>query len=81
MPWNYGDVLEYVAAVVPPASPFTAHGDKVMSWGEAMPRMNNLARAMIARGAKPKDKVAFYLRNAADIPKRWVRASSRGSRM
>ncbi|HVU20493.1 MAG TPA: acyl-CoA synthetase [Rhizomicrobium sp.] len=66
MPWNYGDVLETVASVVPPASPFTIHGDHVISWGAAMPRMNNLARAMIARGAKPKDKVAFYLRNAAE---------------
>jgi len=66
MSWNYGDVLESVAGVVPPTSPFTIHGDKVISWGEAMPRMNNLARAMIARGAKPKDKVAFYLRNSAE---------------
>src|ERR1700743_1991370 len=66
MPWNYGDVLETVASVVPPASPFTIHGDKTISWGEAMPRMNNLARAMIARGAKSNDKVAFYLRNAAE---------------
>jgi len=65
MSWNYGDVLETVAGVVPPASPFTIHGDKVISWGEAMPRMNNLARAIIARGAKPNDKVAFYLRNSA----------------
>ena len=28
MPWNYGDVLETVASVVPPASPFTIHGDQ-----------------------------------------------------
>src|ERR1700753_2899012 len=66
MPWNYGDVLESVASVVPTASPFTIHGDHVINWGEAMPRLNNLARAMIARGAKPKDKVAFYLRNSAE---------------
>ena len=66
MPWNYGDVLEAVAAVVPQDATFTAHGDKVTRWGEARPRMNNLARAMIARGAKPRDKVAFYLRNSAE---------------
>ena len=66
MPWNYGDVLEAVAAIVPAACPIYAHGDAVTTWGEAMPRMNNLARAMIAHGAKPKDKVAFYLRNCAE---------------
>ena len=66
MPFNYGDVLEAVAAVVPNDAPIFAHGDAVTRWGEAMPRMNNLARAMIARGAKPKDKVAFYLRNAPE---------------
>jgi fatty-acyl-CoA synthase len=66
MPWNYGDVLEAVAGVVPSDAPIYAHGHEVTSWGEAMPRMNNLARAMIERGAKPKDKVAFYLRNCAE---------------
>jgi fatty-acyl-CoA synthase len=66
MPWNYGDVLEAVAAVVPPGAPFTVHGDNVTLWGDGIKRMNNLARAMIARGAKPKDKVAFYLRNSAE---------------
>jgi fatty-acyl-CoA synthase len=66
MPWNYGDVLEAVSNTVPQDAPIFAHGDKITSWGEAKPRMNNLARAMIARGAKPKDKVAFYLRNAAE---------------
>jgi 3-oxocholest-4-en-26-oate---CoA ligase len=66
MPWNYGDLLEAVLNAVPPEAPIFAHGDKVVSWCEAKPRMNNLARAMIARGAKPKDKVAFYLRNSAE---------------
>jgi len=66
MPWNYGDLLEAVSNAVPPAAPAFAHGDKIVSWGEAKPRMNNLARAMIARGAKPGDKVAFYLRNGTE---------------
>ena len=66
MPWNYGDLLEAVAAVVPPSYPIYVHGDAVTPWGDGIKRMNNLARAMIARGAKPKDKVAFYLRNSAE---------------
>jgi fatty-acyl-CoA synthase len=66
MPWNYGDVLEAVSKVVAPDAPAFAHGERVSTWGEAKPRMNNLARAMIGRGAKPRDKVAFYLRNGAE---------------
>jgi acyl-CoA synthetase (AMP-forming)/AMP-acid ligase II len=66
MSWSYGDVLEAVAAVVPPGSPITAHGDAVTLWSDGIKRMNNLARAMVSRGAKPKDKVAFYLRNSAE---------------
>jgi fatty-acyl-CoA synthase len=66
MPWNYGDLLEAVSNTVPPEAPAFAHGDKVVSWSEAKPRMNNLARAMIARGARPGDKVAFYLRNSIE---------------
>jgi fatty-acyl-CoA synthase len=66
MPWNYGDVLEAVSAIMPPGNPVTAHGEAVVPWSDGMGRMNNLARAMIAHGAKPKDKVAFYLRNCAE---------------
>ncbi|HWA92720.1 MAG TPA: acyl-CoA synthetase [Rhizomicrobium sp.] len=66
MPWNYGDVLEAVSNVVAPAAPAFAHGDAVTSWGEAVPRMNNLARALVKRGAGPRDKIAFYLRNSAE---------------
>lgn len=66
MPWNYGDILEAVSNLVSPHAPAFAHGTKVMTWGEAKPRMNNLARALVARGAKPGDKVAFYMRNSAE---------------
>ena len=47
MPWNYGDLLEAVSNTVAADAPAFAHGEKVMSWGEARPRMNNLARALI----------------------------------
>ncbi len=66
MPWNYGDLLEAVSNTVSPEAPAFAHGGKVVSWGEARPRMNNLARALVARGAAPRDKVAFYLRNGTE---------------
>jgi fatty-acyl-CoA synthase len=66
MPWNYGDLLEAVSSTVSADAPAFAHGAKVMSWGEAKPRMNNLARALIGRSAQPRDKVAFYLRNSAE---------------
>jgi fatty-acyl-CoA synthase len=66
MPWNYGDLLEAVSNAVSPEAPAFAHGDRVVSWGEATRRMNNLARAMIAHGAGPGDKVAFYLRNSIE---------------
>jgi 3-oxocholest-4-en-26-oate---CoA ligase len=66
MPWNYGDLLEAVSNTVAADAPAFAHGEKVVSWGEARPRMNNLARALTARGAAPRDKVAFYLRNGTE---------------
>jgi len=66
MPWNYGDLLEAVSNTVPAEAPAFAHGESVVSWSEARRRMNNLARALVARGAAPGDKVAFYLRNSAE---------------
>ena len=32
-------------------------------WGRATKQTNNLARALIARGAAPGDKIAIYMRN------------------
>ncbi|HEV2563114.1 MAG TPA: acyl-CoA synthetase [Rhizomicrobium sp.] len=66
MPWNYGDILDAVAEVIPPDSPAFVHGDRTISWREASRRMNNLARAMAERGSRPGDKVAFYLRNGVE---------------
>ncbi len=61
--WNFGDILDGVSAVMPPEAPALIHGDRVIRWGEATFRSNNLARAMIARGSAPGDKVAFYMHN------------------
>ena len=66
MPWNYGDILDAVADAVHPDTPAFIHNDRTIVWREATRRMNNLARALIARGAKPGDKVAFYLRNCSE---------------
>ena len=61
--WNFGDILDGVSAVIPPDAPALIHGDRVIRWGETTARTNNLAKAMVARGAVPGDKVAFYMHN------------------
>ena len=63
MPWNYGDILDAISPVLPPEAPAFIHGSRTVTWGETAKRSNNLARALIAHGAKPRDKVAFYMRN------------------
>jgi fatty-acyl-CoA synthase len=63
MPWNYGDLLDAVADAVRPDAPAFIHDDRRIDWKDGSRRMNNLARALIARGAKPGDKLAFYMRN------------------
>ena len=66
MEWNYGDLLDAVAEAVPAEAPFLIHGERRIGWGDSSHRMNNLARAIIAGGAKPGDKLAFYLRNCPE---------------
>jgi fatty-acyl-CoA synthase len=66
MPWNYGDILDAVADAVRPEAPAFIHGGRTIAWADASRRMNNLARALIARGAQAGDKVAFYLRNCPE---------------
>ncbi len=63
MPWNYGDILDAISPVLPPDAPALIHGSRVVTWVETTKRSNNLARALLARGARPGDKVAFYMRN------------------
>jgi 3-oxocholest-4-en-26-oate---CoA ligase len=61
--WNFGDILDAVAPAVPAEEPAFIHGERVVSWGEATKGSNSMARALIARGAKPGDKIAIYMRN------------------
>jgi len=63
MPWNFGDILDAISPVLPQDAPAFIHQNRVITWGESTKRTNNLARALIERGAKPGDKVAFYMRN------------------
>lgn len=63
MGWNFGDILDTVESVLPADSPAFIHGERVVTLGEARQATNNLARALIARGAKPGDKIAIYMRN------------------
>jgi 3-oxocholest-4-en-26-oate---CoA ligase len=63
MPWNFGDILDAIEPVLPPDAPALIHGPRVIRWGELSRRSNNLARALVERGAAPGDKIAFYMRN------------------
>lgn len=63
MPWNFGDILDAISPVLPQDALAHVHGERRITWGETTKRSNNLARALIERGAKPGDKVAFYMRN------------------
>ena len=63
MPWNFGDILDAISPVLPQDALALVHGERRITWGETTRRSNNLARALIERGSKPGDKVAFYMRN------------------
>ena len=64
--FNFGDIIEAVSGIVPPSAPAFVHGERVIDWGTATKRMNNIARNLHARGVKPGDKVAFYMRNGIE---------------
>jgi fatty-acyl-CoA synthase len=64
--WNFGDILDGVATVLPPHAPALVHGDRVTSQGDFTRRTNNLARALLETGARPGDKVAFYMHNCPE---------------
>jgi Acyl-CoA synthetases (AMP-forming)/AMP-acid ligases II len=61
--WNFGDVLDAIEPVLPPDEPALISGDRVVAWAELSRTTNNLARGLIARGARPGDKLAIYMRN------------------
>lgn len=66
MALNFGDIVDAVSQIVPPDGAAFVHGERRINWGDARKRMNNVARALHARGARPGDKVAFYMRNGIE---------------
>ncbi|MEQ1867697.1 MAG: AMP-binding protein, partial [Micropepsaceae bacterium] len=61
--WNYGDIIDAVAKVVPSSAPALIHGDKTTTWLEFHGRTNALARGLIQAGHQPDDKLAILIRN------------------
>ena len=66
MSWNFGDLLDGVEAALPGDGLALAHDDRSLTWADLRRRSNNLAAALLARGAAPGDRVAFYLRNGTE---------------
>ena len=64
--WNYGDILNAVDNVVPEDRTALIHGDRKVLHGDFARRTNNLARHLLENGAKPGDKIAFYMRNCPE---------------
>jgi fatty-acyl-CoA synthase len=64
MTWNLGDIFEAVGRVMPGDAPaLIHHGHRTVTWAELDRRSTQLALQLLARGARPDDKVAFYMRN------------------
>jgi 3-oxocholest-4-en-26-oate---CoA ligase len=63
--WNFGDVFETVAGVIPD-QPAQIHGDLVKTWGEFDRRANALAADMIDVGLGHQSKVGCYLYNGTE---------------
>ncbi len=63
MRWNFGDIIDTIAPLMPEGHPALIHGDRILSWQDVDVRSNRLARNMLAKGAAYGDKVGFYMRN------------------
>ena len=64
MTWNLGDIFEAVARALPRDAPaLIHHGGRTVTWSELDRRSTHLALQLLARGARPDDKVALYMRN------------------
>lgn len=65
--WNFGDILDGVARVVPGDRPAVVRGDQVLTWRDFDARSNRIARALFAAGLKPGDRVAILARNITEF--------------
>ena len=63
--WNYADIWELVAELIPDAQA-QVHADQRTTWADFNRRANGLARTMLDRGAAEQDKVAQYLYNCPE---------------
>ena len=63
--WNFADVWEAVANVVPEATA-QVHGGSVVTWAEFDQRANGIASALVQSGCQKQDKVALYLHNGPE---------------
>jgi len=63
--WNFADVWETVADVVPRADA-QRHGEHRLSWEDMDRRANGIAGALLERGVASQDKVAHYLYNGTE---------------
>lgn len=61
--WNFGDLLDATATVVPGDRPALIQGSRIICWRDFDARTNRLARAMLASGLGPGDRVAILARN------------------
>jgi fatty-acyl-CoA synthase len=66
MSWNFGDIFDALDAALPGDDAVLIQGDRTLTRAEVSRRSNNLAAQLIERGAKPGDKVAFYMRNCPE---------------
>ncbi|MEO0412087.1 MAG: acyl-CoA synthetase [Pseudomonadota bacterium] len=66
MNWNFGDMLDAVAANVPADRQALVHPGRTRTWREFASRSNALARAFLARGACTNSKIAMMMRNRPD---------------
>lgn len=65
--WNFGDLLDATASVVPGDRTALIHGDRVISWAEFDARTNRVARAMLAAGLPTGARVAILARNIPEF--------------
>jgi fatty-acyl-CoA synthase len=75
--WNYADVWETIAEIVPEATA-VAQGNRRLTWGEFDARANGVARALLDAGAAHQDKVAQYLYNCPEYLESFYAACKAG---
>jgi fatty-acyl-CoA synthase len=63
--WNFADVWEMVADVIPHA-PALIHGERTVTWTDFDRRADAVARALLGFGVGKQDKVAHYLYNCPE---------------